>query len=71
MTRTAAVSAAEAFTPGEGPLRDDRLLITTATAGLDARQPAAYPMSGRLFLAEVGVTGLPVTPWAGPIPGES
>ncbi|MEU8230731.1 SMP-30/gluconolactonase/LRE family protein [Actinoplanes sp. NPDC048967] len=49
----------------------DRLLITTATAHLDAGQLAAYPMSGRLFLADVGVTGLPVTPWAGPNPGET
>lgn len=49
----------------------DRLLITTATAGLSTEQLAAYPMSGRLFLADVGVAGLPVTPWAGPTPGES
>ena len=49
----------------------DRLLITTATAMLDAAQLAAYPMSGQLFLADVGVTGLPVTPWAGPNPGET
>jgi sugar lactone lactonase YvrE len=49
----------------------DRLLITTATAELDAARLAAYPMSGRLFLARVGVTGLPVAPWAGPTPGES
>jgi sugar lactone lactonase YvrE len=49
----------------------DRLVITTATAHLDAAQLAAYPMSGRLFLADVGVAGLPVTPWAGPTSGES
>jgi len=49
----------------------DRLLITSATADLGAEQLAAYPMSGRLFLADVGVAGLPVTPWAGPISGES
>ena len=49
----------------------DRLLITTATAMLGADQLAAYPMSGRLFLADVGVAGLPVTPWAGPTTGES
>jgi sugar lactone lactonase YvrE len=49
----------------------NRLLITTATAMLDAEQLAAYPMSGRLFLADVGVTGLSVTPWAGPISGET
>ncbi|MFI5933826.1 SMP-30/gluconolactonase/LRE family protein [Actinoplanes sp. NPDC051494] len=44
----------------------DRLLITTATAGLDAEVLTAYPSSGRLFLADVGVSGLPVTAWAGP-----
>jgi sugar lactone lactonase YvrE len=50
----------------------DRLLITTATAMLGAEQLAAYPLSGRLFLADVGVAGLPVTPWAGPLKsGES
>ncbi|GAA3946357.1 SMP-30/gluconolactonase/LRE family protein [Actinoplanes auranticolor] len=49
----------------------DRLLITTATAHLSAEQLAAYPLSGRLFLADVGITGLPVTPWAGPNPGET
>ncbi|MEU4219484.1 SMP-30/gluconolactonase/LRE family protein [Actinoplanes sp. NPDC026623] len=49
----------------------DRLLITTATAELGADRLAAYPMSGRLFLVRVGVTGLPVAPWAGATPGES
>jgi sugar lactone lactonase YvrE len=45
--------------------RLDRLLITTATAELTAEQLTAWPDSGRLFLADVGVTGLPVTAWAG------
>lgn len=49
----------------------DLLLITTATAQLGADRLAAYPQSGRLFRARVGVTGLPVTPWAGPTPGET
>jgi sugar lactone lactonase YvrE len=49
----------------------DRMLITTATAELGAERLAAYPRSGCLFLAQVGVTGLPVTPWAGSISGES
>jgi sugar lactone lactonase YvrE len=44
----------------------DQLLITTATADLAAEQLAAFPDSGRLFLAHVGVTGLPVTDWSGP-----
>ncbi len=43
----------------------DRLLITTATADLAEEQLAAFPDSGRLFLADVGVTGLPVTAWSG------
>ena len=30
-----------------------------------AEQLAAFPDSGRLFLADVGVTGLPVTAWSG------
>lgn len=49
----------------------DRLLITTATADLTAQQLAGHPDSGRLFLARVGVTGLPVTAWAGPCTAEA
>ncbi|GID95018.1 SMP-30/gluconolactonase/LRE family protein [Amorphoplanes digitatis] len=48
----------------------DRMLITTATDELDADRLAAYPMSGRLFIARAGVTGLPVAPWAGPKSGD-
>lgn len=44
----------------------DVLLITTATAQLDAARLAEFPDSGRHFLARVGVTGHPVTAWAGP-----
>jgi sugar lactone lactonase YvrE len=43
----------------------ETLLITTASEQLSAAQLAAYPDSGRLFTADVGVCGLPVTPWAG------
>jgi sugar lactone lactonase YvrE len=43
----------------------DLLLITSATAGLTPDQVARHPDSGRLFLARVGTTGLPATPWAG------
>jgi sugar lactone lactonase YvrE len=46
--------------------RLDRLLITTATSELSPDQLAAWPDSGRLFLADVGVTGRAPTPWAGP-----
>jgi sugar lactone lactonase YvrE len=47
-----------------GPGRDT-LLITTATDQLSAAQLDAAPLSGRLFLAHVGVAGLPVPAWAG------
>ncbi len=43
----------------------ETLLITTASEQLSDAQLAEYPDSGRLFLADVGVTGLPVTPWGG------
>jgi sugar lactone lactonase YvrE len=43
----------------------DMLLITTASEQLSAEQLAAFPDSGRLFIADVAVSGLPVTPWAG------
>lgn len=43
----------------------DTLLITTATDQLSVAQLEAHPLSGRLFTAHVGVTGVPVTPWSG------
>jgi sugar lactone lactonase YvrE len=42
----------------------DRLLITTAREELTARQLEDHPDSGRLFLADVGISGLPVPAWA-------
>ena len=43
----------------------DMLLITTASEQLSESQRARYPDSGRLFTAEVGVSGLPVPRWSG------
>jgi sugar lactone lactonase YvrE len=43
----------------------DTLLITTASEQLSDEQLARYPDSGRLFIADVGVSGLPVPGWAG------
>jgi len=43
----------------------DRALITTATDGMSEAELARYPDAGRLFLVDVGVSGFPVTPWAG------
>ncbi len=43
----------------------DRLLITTATEDLSTEQREAFPDSGRLFLADVGTSGVPTTPWSG------
>jgi sugar lactone lactonase YvrE len=45
-----------------GP-RLDVLVITSATEGLDAPALADAPNSGRLFTAEVGVTGRPTPYW--------
>ncbi len=47
-----------------GPGRD-RLLVTTARKDLSDADLAAFPASGRLFLADVGTAGVPTTPWAG------
>jgi sugar lactone lactonase YvrE len=43
----------------------DRLLITTATAGMTPSQLEEYPDAGRLFVADVGVAGLPTPAWSG------
>jgi sugar lactone lactonase YvrE len=47
-----------------GPGRDE-LLITTATDQLTAPQLEQNPLSGRVFVAHVGATGVPITPWSG------
>lgn len=39
------------------------LLITTASRDLDGPDLLAYPDAGRLFLADVGTTGLPTRRW--------
>ena len=43
----------------------DRLLVTTARDELSDRQRAEWPLSGSLFLADVGSAGRPAPPWAG------
>jgi sugar lactone lactonase YvrE len=43
----------------------DALLVTTARHELSGRELEAHPDSGRLFLADVGVRGLPVPLWDG------
>lgn len=45
--------------------RLDTLLITTARHELSADDQAAFPDAGRLFVADVGVSGAPVALWAG------
>lgn len=42
----------------------DRLLITTAKDDLSAEQRSDYPLSGHLFLADVGVRGTPTSSWS-------
>lgn len=44
--------------------RLDLLLITTASRDLDEGQRLKYPGAGCLFLADVGVCGVPTTAWA-------
>ncbi len=51
--------------------RRDLLLVTTAWEDLGPTERAAAPDSGRLFACDVGVTGLPGTPWAGSGPAET
>ncbi|MES2169547.1 MAG: SMP-30/gluconolactonase/LRE family protein [Actinomycetota bacterium] len=41
----------------------DRLVITTSSRDLDRAGLGKYPHAGCLFLADVGVTGHPATPW--------
>lgn len=41
----------------------DVLVITTATDDLSPAELAAHPLSGRLFIARVGATGLPSPYW--------
>jgi sugar lactone lactonase YvrE len=43
----------------------DTLVVSTAADGLSPQQLAAYPDSGALFVADVGVRGLPATAWSG------
>jgi sugar lactone lactonase YvrE len=47
-----------------GP-RLDILVISTAADGLSPDELAAHPDSGALFVADVGVSGLPATAWSG------
>ncbi len=42
----------------------DTLLITTASRDLSEADRKQYPDAGRLFLADVGVTGSPTFPWS-------
>ncbi len=43
----------------------DRLVITTSSRDLDEAGLAEHSDAGRLFLADVGVTGIPGYPWSG------
>ena len=45
----------------------DTLLITTASEQLSDAQLAEYPDSGRLFMADVSTSGLPVPVWTGTV----
>jgi sugar lactone lactonase YvrE len=51
-----------------GPQRD-RLLITSARDELEPERRAQFPLSGRLFLADVDAVGLPTSRWAVSVDG--
>lgn len=48
----------------------DQLLITTARGELSPNEQEEFPVSGSLFLAQPGCTGLATHPWSGRIPLE-
>lgn len=62
---TVAVDAPHTTKPAFVGPQLDRLLITTARDELSPEQRSRFPLSGRLFLADVGVRGRPSPPWAG------
>jgi sugar lactone lactonase YvrE len=62
---TVHVDAPHTTKPGFVGAALDRMLITTARDELSAEQVERFPLSGRLFLADVGATGRPAPPWAG------
>ena len=48
----------------------DQLLITTARGELSPAEQEEFPLSGSLFLARPGCTGLPTHPWSGHLPSQ-
>jgi sugar lactone lactonase YvrE len=48
----------------------DRLLITSARDELEPERRAQFPLSGRLFLADVDATGQPTTRWTVAVDGD-
>ncbi len=52
-----------------GPARD-RLLITSARDELEPERREQFPLSGRMFLAEVDAVGLPTSRWAVAVEGD-
>jgi len=51
-----------------GPARD-RLLITSARDELEPERRVQFPLSGRMFLADVDAVGLPTTRWSVAVDG--
>lgn len=48
----------------------DRLLITTARGELAPAEQEEFPLSGSLFLAQPGCTGLPTNAWSGQLTSQ-
>jgi len=52
-----------------GPARD-RMLITSARDELEPERRAQFPLSGRMFLADVDAVGLPTSRWTVAVDGD-
>jgi sugar lactone lactonase YvrE len=63
---TVAVDAPHVTCPAFAGRDRTTLVITTATHELSDEQKAAFPDSGRVFLADVGIEGAPVGMWRPP-----
>ena len=65
LDRTIELPAARTTSCAFGGRRLDQLYVTSGRDGLSVSQLAAQPHAGGLFVIQPGVTGLPITPFAG------
>lgn len=65
------VAAPNTTCPAFAGQNGDRLVVATAREQLTPAQLEEFPASGSLFVADVGVTGPPATPWGGSTVGQT